>query len=968
MRKKMIAALLTAFMLTVTAAADNVSTAKGDPMKARIYTLDNGLKVYLSVNKEKPRIQTYIAVRTGSRNDPKETTGLAHYLEHLMFKGTTHFGTTNAAAEKPLLDSIEARFEKYRYIVNNEQRRRWYHQIDSLSQLAAVYNIPNEYDKMMTSIGSEGSNAYTSNDQTCYVEDIPANEIDTWARIQADRFQNMVIRGFHTELEAVYEEYNIDLASDFRKEYAALCKGLFPTHPYGTQTTIGTQEHLKNPSITNIKNYFRKYYVPNNVAIVMAGDLNPDSTIAIIKKYFGAWKPAKTIDRPEYAPLKPLTAHKDTSVIGQEAENVMIGWRFAGASSLESDTLDLVCNILSNGKAGLFDTNINQPMKMQGAEAFTDDLHDYSSLVLYGQPKPGQSLDEVRDIMLGEVKKLRDGNFDNALVPAIVANKKKDYLESLSNNRSRVEQMKDAFINDEKWQQVVDATNRQAGITKQQIISFAKRYLNDGYVCVFKKQGNDTTIHKIDKPAITPIPTNNDKQSAFLKGIVSLKPQPIQPRFVDFSADMQKGRAGRADSIIWCQNADNDLFRLEIDFPVGSESDNTLSVAADLLEFAHTQKHSANDFKKAFYDIACDYSVSVGARHTRIKLSGLNENMPKALSLFADMLNNGEVTNEEYSQVAALILKARNDAKSNQRACFQALRNYAIYGEFNPTRNIIPETKLKSADGNALLARLRSLRTHTPAMIMYYGPSAMADIAKTVEKLLPGGKAVERQQDDARHYTAQTTTHNEVLIAPYDAKNIYMMQYHNEQTPWKPEHAPINALFNEYFGGGMNAIVFQELREARGLAYSASAYYSEPAYRDEKESFYTFIISQNDKMMDCVDEFNKLMNNMPRRDAGFTLARQSILKTIASERTTKFSILNAYMSARDRGLDYDIHKLIYDNVNNITLGDLEKFAKTHISGKTFKYIILGDEKNLDMERLHKIAPITRLTLQQIFGY
>lgn len=166
----------------------------------------------------------------------------------------------------------------------------------------------------------------------------------------------------------------------------------------------------------------------------------------------------------------------------------------------------------------------------------------------------------------------------------------------------------------------------------------------------------------------------------------------------------------------------------------------------------------------------------------------------------------------------------------------------------------------------------------------------------------------------------------------------------------------------------MNAIVFQELREARGLAYSASAYYSEPAYRDEKESFYTFIISQNDKMMDCVDEFNKLMNNMPRRDAGFTLARQSILKTIASERTTKFSILNAYMSARDRGLDYDIHKLIYDNVNNITLGDLEKFAKTHISGKTFKYIILGDEKNLDMERLQKIAPITRLTLQQIFGY
>ena len=187
--------LLLALTLPLAAKEYKYQTVPGDLMNTRIYMLDNGLTVYLSVNNEKPRIQTYIAVRTGSRNDPPETTGLAHYLEHLMFKGTRQFGTTDAAAEAPLLDSIQNRFEVYRTIKDSLQRRAYYHQIDSLSQIAAKYFIPNEYDKLMSSIGAQGTNAYTSNDVTCYVEDIPANEVENWARIQADRFQNMVIRG-----------------------------------------------------------------------------------------------------------------------------------------------------------------------------------------------------------------------------------------------------------------------------------------------------------------------------------------------------------------------------------------------------------------------------------------------------------------------------------------------------------------------------------------------------------------------------------------------------------------------------------------------------------------------------------------------------------------------------------------------------------------------------------------------------
>lgn len=142
------------------------------------------------------------------KNDPAETTGLAHYFEHLMFKGTNSYGTQNYEAEKPLLDQIEQQFEIYRKTTDEIQRKAIYHTIDSLSYEASKYAIPNEYDKLMAAIGASGTNAYTAYDQTVYVEDIPSNQIENWAKIQVDRFENNVIRGFHTELEAVYEEKN----------------------------------------------------------------------------------------------------------------------------------------------------------------------------------------------------------------------------------------------------------------------------------------------------------------------------------------------------------------------------------------------------------------------------------------------------------------------------------------------------------------------------------------------------------------------------------------------------------------------------------------------------------------------------------------------------------------------------------------------------------------------------------------
>ncbi|MGN0069207.1 MAG: M16 family metallopeptidase [Prevotella sp.] len=948
-------------------------SVEGDLMDTRIYRLQNGLTVYLSPNKEKPRVQAYIAVRTGSRNDPSETTGLAHYLEHIMFKGSTSFGTVNYAEEKPYLDQIEAKYEIYRTLKDSGRRKNCYREIDSLSQLASRYFIPNEYDKMMASIGAQGSNAYTSFDVTNYLEDIPSNEIENWLRIESERFQNMVIRGFHTELEAVYEEYNIYTAMDEENASNAFLALAFPGHPYGTQTTIGTQEHLKNPSITNIKNYFSRYYVPNNVAICMAGDFDPDDVIPLVDRYFGTWKPNPALSRPEYPAIEPDKTVRDSIVWGKESESLLMGWRFKGAADLQSDTLDVIAKMLANGKAGLFEINLEQQMKALGVSCFNLALKDYSVLWLHGTPKSGQPLEELRDLIAGEISKLRTGDFPDDLLPSVVANMKLEYYQSLLSNENRADMFVDAFINGKEWRDVVGKLERVSKLKKSDIVTFANTHFKDNYFCVFKKQGEAVPVKKIEKPAITPIPANRELSSAFLNEMNMRNVKPIEPRFVDFQRDMSvlplKGKTkGNVmhSSLLYKHNNDDGLFSLSFVYPLGTENIKGLDLIPEYLYYIGTDKKTSADIKQAFYRLACNYSVRVSSDEVRINLTGLNENLKAALQLLEEFLHHAHGDSVSYGKFVELMKKSREDAKKDQRDNFTYLRNYGIYGDYNPKRNTFSNRELESAGPRTLLDMLKQVLS-MPHDILYFGPSPQQHIVSLLAKV---HKTATRPQDipEAHKYIAQPTQCNEIYFAPYDAQNIYMMQYHNEKRSWNPEEAALKAVFNEYFGGSMNSVVFQELREARALAYSASAYYNQPVKASEPESFYTYIISQNDKMIDCITTFNQILDTIPQSETAVEIAKQSLKKTLESRRVTREAVLNSYLSARRMGIDYDINKRIYEQLPTITLSDLVEFERTNMSEKPLRYIILGKEEELDLKALEKTGQVKRLTTDEIFGF
>ena len=569
------------------------------------------------------------------------------------------------------------------------------------------------------------------------------------------------------------------MAKDMRKLEEALYAKAFPTHPYGTQTTIGTQEHLKNPSITNIKNYYNNYYCPNNIAICMAGDFEPDKVIATLDKYFGDWQPNKNLSRPEFAPLKPITAPVDTTVLGQEAEFVTLAWRFEGGPSLQNDTLEVISEMLSNGTAGLMDLNLNQPQKLMTSGCYADEMADYSLLMLMGYPNEGQSLENVRDLMLGEIEKLRNGDFDDDLLVSVVNNTKLQYLRGLNNNGARARYLVNAFINGIEWEQVVGQLDRMGKMTKQQIVDFANRHLLNNYVCVYKREGVDTSVKKIEKPEITPIPTNRDKQSDFVKNLMAETVEPIQPRFVDFKKDMTVSETKAGLPLLYKQNTDDDLFTLVYMFDFGNTADLRYDLAFNYLDYLGTNTMTPQQFKQKLYKLACNVGYSVYDNKTYVSISGLSENMPQAVSLIENLSKNAKVDTEAYNRLVDQILKARADAKSNQEQCFGRLMAYGQYGPNNAYTNILSEQQLRKTNPAELLDLVKNLGNmkHT---ILYFGPMSEKDFSASISKLHKTPKNL-LDVPFGMDYMEQPTKETEILLAPYDAKNIYMVQYNNSE-------------------------------------------------------------------------------------------------------------------------------------------------------------------------------------------
>jgi zinc protease len=951
---------------TATANGYTYEYVTNDPLKVRIYTLKNGLKVYLSQYQAEPRIQTQIAVKAGGKNDPAETTGLAHYLEHILFKGSSDFGTMDWAKEKVLLDSIERMFEHYRTLTDSIARKNYYKLIDQVSNEASKLAIANEYDKMVAEIGARGTNAYTTEDRTVYINDIPANQLENWIRIEANRFRTIVPRLFHTELETVYEEKNRSLDNDYWKTYEAMYEAIFKKHPYGTQTVIGTIDHLKNPSITNIKNYFNTYYRPNNVAICLSGDLDYDKTIALIDKYFGEWQPNDQLPVWTKTEEEEITEPRVKEVFGPDAEWVNLGFRFNGTSSEEFKLLRLTDMILSNSQAGLIDLNLKQQQKVLEPYSFVNEMNDYSIHHFSAKPREGQSLEEVKDLLLGEIERVKKGEFEDWLIEAVINDLKKNKIQQSEQNWSRSNDLVMAFTNNISWKDYVNSVESLRKYKKEDIVKFANEHYQDNYAVIYKRNGKDPNARKVTKPEIMRVALNKEAVSPFHEEILKSKPEKLTPVFLDYERDIEKFSLKKGVPVLYTPNRENELFTLYYLSDVGTNHDPALKVAVEYLEYLGTSKRTAEEFKKELYKLGCSFGVFAAEDRTYIYMNGLSENMEKATQLLEELLADPKPDDEALKKMIDGIFKKRDDIKKDKFAIlYEGLLNYGLYGPRSPFTNVLSNKQLRELKAEQLTEMIKGF-TQTEHKVLYYGPKKGEEIVAALDRLhvLPDQL---KPTPPEPAFPMQDISRPAAFWTDYDMVQAEIV-FLTKGPAFDKSRIPIAHMFNEYFDGNMSSPIFQELREAQGLAYSAFAFYGTASKEKGNDFFYGYIGTQADKQVESMKGLSNLIRNFPRTENGFQVANSGLMNRIESQRITKTGILFNYLDAQRKGITYDIRKDVYEQAQQMTLDDMEKFHGQYLQNARYNVVVLGSRDKLNLKDLKNYGQVKELTLDEIFGY
>lgn len=945
---------------------------EGDPLNVRIYSFNNGLTLITSKNTRTPRIQTMVAVRTGSKNDPANNTGLAHYLEHMLFKGTDRYGTLDWSKEKPLLDQIDALYEQYNQSKDDVTRKAIYKRIDSVSRLAAKWSIANEFDKMCQAMGAEGTNAFTSNEMTVYINDVPSNMFHKWLELESERYRNPVLRLFHTELEAVYEEKNISLDRDGEKVEDKLMGELFKKHNYGLQTTIGTVEHLKNPSLKAIREYFNAYYVPNNMAIILAGDFDPDIAADGVAEHF-AWMQPKPVKTYEFEGEMPHGAPRQFDVVGPDAEWVTIGYRMPGAGTREARAAKLIDLLLNNSSAGLIDLNLVKAQKVLSANSGVNTLNDYSVFQLTGKPREGQTLEQVRDLLISQMELIRDGKFDDSLVKAIILNEEISRLQQFKENANRGYFLMESFISGQGYQKQWNEFWAMKQLTREDIMEVAKEFLDRERVEVFKRRGTDSTVSKINKPEISSVELNRDKQSSFVTEWLQEETSTIAPVFANLKDGIVHTGLGKAAglrlktdlSVHYVKNTENRLFAMSYVYAFGKNHNKSLPLAMQYIRYAGILGMNAEEISKKMYALGCNFYTSVGDEETYVSLTGPEENFEQALRIVEGLLNNPVADEKAFKDMVEGELKKREDSKLNSRAISGRLNSYAIYGADNPSRWILTNAELKKLTAANLIAQIKGMKSYSHE-VLYYGQRDQGKLLTTLLDIHGAPKSFAKTKP-AKKFIPRENKENEVFFADYKQVQASIF-WLNRDVLYNAADEPIAAAFNQYFGGDMSSVVFQNIREAKALAYSTYAGYSIPDEKDEYCTSMAFIGTQADKFHDAIAAMNELLTQMPADSNVFALAKESLKNRIETSRTTEDYLLGTFMSLRKKDQDTDANKALYEALPTLSLKDIEAFHKNHISNRKWALCVVASKEKISRKDLEKYGKVTELGLDALFGY
>jgi zinc protease len=936
-----------------------------DPYNLTTHTLANGLTLYLSCQTHKPRIETRIVIKAGSAQDPEESTGAAHILEHLMFKGSEAIGTLKRDEEKLVLDQISSAFEKMRLIEGEDERKTLFHLIDGLNQKASVLSLPGEYDRILSHLGARGVNAYTSVSETVYKCDIPSVELERWVNLEIERFSHPVIRSFLTEIEAIFEEFNQDLDDDFSRSRDLMLEKLFPEHEYGSHTILGKKEHIKAPSLEKIEEFRKTWYRPEHMALCLAGDFDRKEALDLIERIWGSWNPSPISKAA--LPLKTakhLKSSERHSIKGADSEFTMTGFRFGGVRTEDYYPLCMLDLILSNSQAGLIDLNLVQKQKILDGGSSLSTAGNYGWFVLFGTPGPGQSLGSVHRLLLKQLDLIRKGLFDFRLLQGVIKFLEIEQTQDLETNQI-VNAFVDCFTEGISWSEYLGRLDRLKSFTAEDLISFVKEKFNDAYVRVDKKEGEDPCLEQVNKPEITALKIDYNRESSFFSDLRTRNPGYRSPSFPDYDKDLNHCRFNDSINITQCPNRKNDLFELTYIFPEGKSASPWLPIAGDFFPYLGTDTLSPDALQKEAFLLGIDLSFQVDLERSVFSLFGKEEDLEKALVYVQNLIRRGQSDKRSYRKYIQGLIKRRRDAKLSKKVLlFGGLYSWGLYGEHSPFRDIIPERILKSQDVDKMTFELRRL-FDLPHQVFYYGTRSLEEINSLLSSLHPGtGQSLslrpkkeypERVGEDKIFFT-----HHDMVQA-----EIFRLA---AQEPFSVDNLASISLFNEFFGAGLNSIFFQEIREARGLAYTAFSSISVPDFPGNRHILSSYLGTQADKLPEAITEMDRLFQTVPAKDRLFEEARMALLKSQASERISDADIFWSWWDARELGLDRDFRQQIFKELESYRYPVMEEYFRTSVIPVKSNILILGNREELDLKDLEKRGELCEVNPEELFNF
>ncbi|MCH1600651.1 MAG: insulinase family protein [Pseudomonadales bacterium] len=932
-----------------------------DPLAAQIYELDNGLQIFLTENHEEPRFYAEIAVRAGSKHDPADGTGLAHYLEHLLFKGNQKLGTLDYEAEKPHLDRIVELYEEHFQETDPARRAEIYAEINSEAQLAAQYAVPNEIDKLYNSMGGGGLNAHTWYEETVYKIGLPSNRLQQWAAIESDRFVDPVFRLFHTELETVYEEKNRTLDNGSRIIGTALDELLYKVHPYGQQPTIGTVDHLKNPSLVYIQNYFDTYYVPNNMGIFISGDIDPSETIALIAEKFGEWE-SKAV--PEVGPWQEpaLQGAERRTVQYPGEEQVQLAFRTAPNGSSDKEALILLDMILDNRTAGLINLNLNQQQLVSQAGSSPMFLNDYGSQSLFGVPKQDQSLEEVEQLLLQQIEIIKAGDFEEWIIPAIINDFLKNEKASLEFNTARVTMMRQSFIEGADWDYHIAEIDRMEQLTKQDVVDVANKYFGDDYVAVYRVDAQHE-VPVVEKPQIDPVTIDPTRQSEFAARVLAMEVEEIEPVFVEADRDYRIVEFAPGVELYYAPNPLNDLFTFSIGIDVGTEADNKLGLAAALMDVAGTQSLSNEELQKEWYRMGSEFRFGSGENASAFSVSGLDSQFEDSVALMMELINSPSADQQTLEQLKGILLKSREDQKSSPPAIARALFMYNRYGEESPMLEAMTGQEILDTQVEELLNAPSELLNYKHTLA-YTGSMPLEELVAALRRNY-GVEGELRDTPEFRFRSARDIEESEVLVVDQQTAQA-QVRIEFADGVYDQEDGLLANLYTNYFGSGMSSVVFQELREARALAYSASARYAPGSRVNAENLIMGSIGTQTDKTADALAAFIDLIDNMPSSSERFDESVNSMLNRYRTSKLNFREIIGAVRTWERQGLEGDPRRGNYQKLQETELEDLLQFQQQHVKDRAKLISIVGDLSIIDTAELEQFGTVQEVKVDELF--